>query len=290
MDMKRLAYEIHCLCRRNPHGSFATRIDRERILLLAAAQLEEAGYRNLHAAGLKRKHIEALLDRWRSDDLSTGTIKNRLAALRWWCERIGKRNLIPRDNQGLGVSKRVHVTNLDKSKQLSEPDLAAVRCPFVAASLLLQQTFGLRREESLKIRPVLADKTDMLYLYPSWTKGGRAREIPIRTPEQRAAVESAKELAGSGSMIPERLSYRNQLNVYKSECQRIGLGGGHGLRHAYAQTRYEQLTGRPCSAKGGSRRRGLSPADRLTDDAARLQISSELGHARIDVVAVYVGS
>ena len=51
-------------------------------------------------------------------------------------------------------------------------------------SLKLQAAFGLRREESIKIRPEWADRGDRLALKASWTKGGREREIPIRTAEQ----------------------------------------------------------------------------------------------------------
>ena len=55
-------------------------------------------------------------------------------------------------------------------------------------SLELQQAFGLRREEAIKMSPTIADQGDRLVLKASWTKGGKAREIPIRTPEQRAAL------------------------------------------------------------------------------------------------------
>lgn len=48
-------------------------------------------------------------------------------------------------------------------------------------SLELQQAFGLRREEAMKIRPCIADRDDRLFLQASWTKGGRERIVPIRT-------------------------------------------------------------------------------------------------------------
>ena len=48
-------------------------------------------------------------------------------------------------------------------------------------SLRLQQAFGLRREEALKIQPRWADRGEHLHLKASWTKGGRERTVPIRT-------------------------------------------------------------------------------------------------------------
>jgi integrase len=288
--VKPLIYLILFICRRNPDGSFSTRACRVGNLTLMAKQLDSAGYKHLTPHGIRAKHIDALMTRWSAEGLAVGTVKNRLASLRWLCEKLGKRNLIPRDNASLGVAKRVGVSNLDKSKDLAEFNTAAIRSEHVAASLTLQQVFGLRREEAIKIRPSLADKGDTLHLFASWCKGGRARDVPIRTDEQRRVLAEASRLAGSGSLIPERLTYRQQLAIYKSECQRIGLGGAHGLRHRYAQVRYQELTGWACSVKGGPRRRTLAPEQRRTDEAARLTISAELGHARIQVVAVYVGA
>ena len=64
----------------------------------------------------------------------------------------------------------------------------------------------------------------------------------------------------------------------------------HGLRHAYAQSRYEALTGWKAPAVGGPRRRSLSPAKRRIDRSARLVIVRELGHGRIAIVAQYCGT
>ncbi|WP_238582898.1 phage integrase N-terminal domain-containing protein [Isoalcanivorax pacificus] len=44
----------------------------------------------MKASSLKGKHVQALLDRWQGEGLSSGTIKNRLSHLRWWAEKIGE--------------------------------------------------------------------------------------------------------------------------------------------------------------------------------------------------------
>ena len=64
----------------------------------------------------------------------------------------------------------------------------------------------------------------------------------------------------------------------------------HGLRHAYAQARYVALTGWKAPAAGGPRRRSLGPAKRRIDKAARTTIARELGHGRLEVASVYLGS
>ena len=44
------------------------------------------------------------------------------------------------------------------------------------------------------------------------------------------------------------------MRVYEGNTLRAGLSNTHGLRHAYAQNRYEELTGWSCPAVGGSER------------------------------------
>ena len=63
--------------------------------------------------------------------------------------------------------------------------------------------------------------------------------------------------------------------------------GSRGLRHHYAQTRYQELTAFACPAQGGPRRAELNVEQRAADNAARMTITAELGHSRIAVVNVY---
>ena len=63
----------------------------------------------------------------------------------------------------------------------------------------------------------------------------------------------------------------------------------HGLRHAYAQDRYEELTGWKCSVTGGPDSCFLTPVQRELDREAKLVISRELGHEREQVTAAYCG-
>jgi site-specific recombinase XerC len=256
---------------------------------MVANQLHELGYRDLHAANLKPKHVEALISRWKDGGLSAGTIKNRMTALRWWAEKVARQNVIARANGDYGIARRQYVTNVSQARELTSADLAKVSDPYTARSLELQAVFGLRREESIKIVPSWADGGDRLFLKASWTKGGREREIPIRTPEQRAVLEAAKLLAGTGSLIPRSMKYIGQLNRFKDQCAKAGIEHVHGHRHHYAQVRYQTLTGWPCPSRGGPTARELSPEQRELDRAARIAISDELGHGRGQVTAVYLG-
>jgi hypothetical protein len=63
----------------------------------------------------------------------------------------------------------------------------------------------------------------------------------------------------------------------------------HGLRHHYAQARYEALTGWKSPAAGSPTAQTLTSQQRVEDEAARQVISHELGHERAQITAVYLG-
>jgi hypothetical protein len=274
--MRDLNYALKQLCDRNRDGSHATQHDRARVLDLIANQLQELGFRHMVVAGLKPKHVEGLVERWKADGLAVGTIKNRMAELRWWAEKIGKQNVVARDNDQYGIGRRQYVTNVSKARELTAGDWR--RSP--------TRTRGCRwREESIKIRPEWADRGDRLALKDTWTKGGRAREIPIRNEEQRRVLDEAKRFAGRGSLIPADKRYVEQLRRFEHQCAKAGIHRMHGHRHQYAQTRYRELTGWAAPAAGGPRSKELTAAQKVIDQEARLTISRELGHERPKLLA-----
>ncbi|MEW8394293.1 MAG: phage integrase N-terminal domain-containing protein [Candidatus Thiodiazotropha sp.] len=286
--MRDLNYQLKQLCRQCREGSHATQAKREYMLSLMANQLHELGYRRMNARSLKPKHIEALLKHWQEQELSIGTIKNRMAVIRWWANKVDKRNVVARSNEHYGIPDRRFVTNESKAKTVTGEQLEKVRDEHVRMSLELQQAFGLRREEAMKIQPMMADQGDHLLLKGSWTKGGRERIVPIRTETQREVLNRARRLAGHGSLIPSNRKYVHQMRVYEGNTRRAGLHHMHGLRHAYAQNRYEELTGWVCPAAGGPVSKDLTSERREIDHDARLTISRELGHEREAVVGAYL--
>jgi len=287
--MRNLNYHLKQLCSRNCDGSHATQRDRKRALDLIANQLHEMGFRHMAANSLKPKHVEVLVERWKLEGLDAGTMKNRMASLRWWAEKIHKAGVIARDNVRYGIADRHYVTNVSKARELTTRDLDRIDEPYSRMSLRLQAAFGLRRAESIKIQPVRADRGDSLLLKDTWTKGGRPRDVPIRNEAQRQLLAEAKLLAGRGSLIPANKSYIEQLRSFEYQCTRGGIHRVHGHRHQYAQTRYREITGWSAPAANGPRWTELTPAQREIDREARITISHELGHNRLEISSVYLG-
>jgi site-specific recombinase XerD len=282
-----LQHSIHKLLK-NRESSYATHADRRQIFNRFANDLIEGGFQLRNINGLKQKHILAVLKSWQEKGLAVSTIKNRMAALRKLCDKINKRNIIPRNNQ-LNIGKRSYAPT--KNRAIFNPNFSKITNSHVRISLELQRVFGLRREESLKIKPHLADKGNRLELLPTWCKGGRSRIIPIRTDEQRLWLEKAKETAGKfgDTLIPKHKKYIQHRRTYEQQVWRAGLRNLHGLRHAYAQRRYKELTDRDAPINGGLKSRELTPEQKQKDFEARMILTEELGHSREQITVNYLG-
>ena len=221
--MKDLNYQLMKLCRENRDGGFSTQATRSRILDLTAKQLQELGFRRMQPTSLKPKHVDALLAHWQDQGISVGTLKNRLSALRWWAKKVNKPSIIARGNSLYGIGKREYVAKESKAQALDEKKLSDISNPYVRLSIRLQAAFGLRREESIKFSPSYAVQNDHIQLKSSWTKGGRARTVPIRNDEQRKLLDEIRDLAKGGALIPNHLNYVEHLHRYERQLRNAGL-------------------------------------------------------------------
>lgn len=127
------------------------------------------------------------------------------------------------------------------------------------------------------------------------TKGGRAGASAPRwiavDHHIRGALEFAKQVspAGSRNLIALNESYLNVLQEILRPARDIihahNLKGSHELRAAYACERYEEITQHRAPINGGE----CCQLNPRLDHEAQKQVSYELGHARIDLVAAYIG-
>lgn len=246
-----------------------------------------------------------LRDVVRRGDLAVSTAQNRLssvnrtmAALRGdqcvklsspskalGMQRTGVRQLVPQGQDREQVKQIVDAL-------CSRHQLRA------AAIVLLARATGMRlREAILADLPRLSREASNLgrINIQVGTKGGRAGASAPRwiavDDHVRSALEFARQVspAGSRNLIAPNESCRNFLQEILRPARDIlhghNLKGFHELRAAYACERYQQITHHRAPVNGG---KCFQVAERL-DREARRQISYELGHGRIDVVAAYIG-
>ncbi|WP_176454371.1 phage integrase N-terminal domain-containing protein [Sinorhizobium fredii] len=286
--MKSLNFDLLNITRHCGEGSFSTQATRARGLQQLADELHDLGYKLKAAKNLAPKHVDALVTSWKANGIADATIRNRLGWVRWWSEKVNKSGMVPADNVTYGLAMRQRY-NGNKAQELTPEILDRVKDPRIQMALKLERLFGLRREEALKMRPVIADRGDRLILQASWTKGGRYREIPIWHPRQRSLLAEARAMCGDGSLIGDGRNYKQAQKHYDNTLLKAGVRNAHGFRHKFAQWRYKTLTGWECPAAGGPTIDKMTPQQERGDHSARFQISQELGHDRLDVTDTYLG-
>ena len=170
----------------------------------------------------------------------------------------------------------------------------------MSAIVELQRELGLRLKESCLINAKDVYKQAIEHgnvKIEDGTKGGREREIPITSESQIEALRVAADQQGKHhSMTPVDQTYiQFQRDMYRE----VGRGM-HGERHHYAQDRYEQLAGVKCPVAAGiehkdrhdfiAKELNISKDEaRKLDHEARMIVSNELGHGRIQITNSYLG-
>ena len=108
-------------------------------------------------------------------------------------------------------------------------------------------------------------------------------------------MQQAKALCQQHSLIPPGRTYIKQRHRYDRLTRQAGFSNLHGLRHAYAQRRYAELTtlatqgqGWQAPLAGGKPRHQLTAAEKRIDYHVRAMIARELGHSRNAITVVYL--
>ncbi|MEJ8866876.1 integrase [Pseudomonas jessenii] len=238
-------------------------------------------------------------------DLAVSTAQNRLSSVnRTMAALRGDQYVkLPSPSKALGMQRtgvRHSVPQGQDREQVKQ--IVNVLCSGdqlrAAAIVLLARTTGMRlREAILADLPRLSrEAKDFGKInIQDGTKGGRAGASSPRwiaaDDHIRGTLGFAEQVSsvGSRNLIAPNESYLNVLQEIVRPAREIlhahNLKGFHELRAAYACERYEQITQNRAPINGGK----CWQTDRRLDREARRQISYELGHGRIDVVAAYIG-
>src|SRR5262245_41685002 len=202
--------------------------------------------------------------------------------------------------------RRTYVALYDKSWSAAGVDAGAIvqavfaHDPHCGAMLDLMLAFGLRVKEAVMFRPHLAvvpasatslsPRAERYLEVVRGTKGGRRRFVPIDSDAKRKALERAQRLVGEGAHLGNpRLDLKAGKAHFYRVMARFGITNSdlgvtpHGLRHQYANDRYESFSGVSSTVRQGP------PVDPAVDTAARLEVAAELGHARKEIAGAYLG-
>ena len=160
----------------------------------------------------------------------------------------------------------------------------------------MARTFGLRFKEAslLNTRQALrqAERLGRINITQG-TKGGRGKGVDRWVPVDQHQISLLKETAElqgrADNLIPPDNTYiqwrDHAYYHWRAVNKDTGIKGFHDMRAAYACERYLELTGFPAPVVTGTRQ-----AHKTLDTQARVILSQELGHNRLDVIAAYIGS
>lgn len=248
--------------------------------LLAAARMLHQKFGLQKWENLKAKHVEHIVETWKSQDRGRRAIEEKLWNLRWLVRKIGKANLMPRSNRELGVEPGPRYTRAGMviPDTKLEEILAKVTEPRLRTAILMGKYLGLRFREAMLFRPWRDFDGERLWLKRG-TKGGRPRYLFLHNARQREVIEAARALvSGEAALIPpEARTFKFWAGKCYDRLRAVGVGREtdvlfHDLRRTYANDRMDYLT----------KVKGLDPvaADRI--------VTRELGHARGEVLRWYL--
>lgn len=257
-----------------------------------------ADYFNLKTlANIHDKHIVAYIAERQDEGKSASTIKNDLAAIRYFHDQIPNSRYRISDNQKLkekypefdlerrkfgGVNRRAtefeYQALVTLAAKSSNPNLAFI--------IQLARELGLRVHEAVKIDRADAEKALRTALLTVKGKGGLVRHVPISSNVVSIFKLAMKQVRrGHKLFVPPQMKTHQVIqqaqDFVRNNRDKVrdpfnGRPEGveitmHSFRHAYAKEQYEYFI-----------EEGNEPED------AKRKVSKIIGHHRVDVTDIYL--
>ena len=290
-------------------GSFQTRKRYEKACKSFTNFLNER-FKMKNLRNLQDKHVVAYIEHRQSLGIADKTIKTDLGAIRYLHDLVPNAKYALSSNAELNQVYNIQLEQTkavkgdrawkndeyERMKQLlsEQAKTAASDTPKITHDVaILARTMGLRVSEAVCMRRSQAENAlrTGIYQVQGEAKGGKHRNVPL-SPEAREMLnERLKNIArGERVFVPQGQKahevtnrirkhlerHRNAVTTSEGLSSRLNIKGDqkpltfHGLRYAYVQDRMNDLQGQG-----------------YTRDAAAHIVTQEVGHNRIDVIAIY---
>lgn len=240
-------------------ASERTQSMNKEVVFAAFRRLHNLGHKIQNPHNFGDRHIQILVKDWHEKGKSAKTMQNELSRLRLFCKWLGKPGMVGNIQKYLPdvdpkllvvhavakTSKSWSENGIDIVEKFKEVDQRDFR---LGLMLRLELAFGLRREEVLKCNPHVQDYVHYLKIFPGMGKGGRWRDIPIVTNEQRQMLEfvkartsKTKPLGWEYSAAGKPVSLQQNIRRYENLMASMGFTKkesgvtGHGLRAQFAE-------------------------------------------------------
>lgn len=296
---------VYQAVRRRGVCSAHTQYDRAVIIRLSFAQLFDMGRRLPSPRSLGNRHVYELMQRWDQEGITVKVLHTRISYLRTFARWIGKDGMVKDIHDYLpkrDLTRRA-AAKVNRSWQAHGVDpqkIIAKACALderLGVMVALQDAFALRMKEAIEMRPAycLVDSGKAIEIYEG-TKGGRLRRIDLDSDYKREVFEWARRVAAAdrGGRVrwPNRTWKQARRYYYYLLAEKLGVNikemgvSSHGLRHQYAQDKYQDVSGQPPPISGVD----PSQVDPEKHREASIQVARDLGHGRAQVSNNYYGT
>lgn len=283
-----LEKQINATFKHNRQGSYKTKEkyqnDTKNFAKFLAKEFRLQNMRNI-----SDKHLEKYIKHMQEQKLAPSTIKDRLAAIRFFHDKLDRTKHILSPNQKFQLEKR-SFGGVNRAWRDSEYKAFLKLCDQrgndrMASIAQLARNEGLRIHETLKIDRSQVEKALRDGVLTVKGKGGKVREVPLSREGRSMLQERIQNIERGDKLFIQEgekthlviKQCQNFINRNREHFQEERDQAGeirnitfHGLRHAYAQDRFEDF-----------KNQGFN------DYNARLAVSKLLGHERDDVTRIY---
>lgn len=283
-----LEKQINATFKHNRQGSYKTKekyqSDTKHFAKFLAKEFRLQNMRNIGD-----KHLERYIKHMQEQKLAPSTIKDRLAAIRFFHDKLDRTKHVLSPNQKFNLEKR-QFGGVNRAWRDSEYKAFLKLCEQrendrMASIAQLARNEGLRIHETLKIDRSQVEKALRDGVLTVKGKGGKVREVPLSRESRSMLQERIENIERGDKLFIQEgekthlviKQCQNFINRNREHFQEERDQAGeirnitfHGLRHAYAQDRFEDF-----------KNQGFN------DYNARLAVSKLLGHERDDVTRIY---
>ncbi|MCP3763752.1 tyrosine-type recombinase/integrase [Domibacillus sp. A3M-37] len=290
-----LSQQISKVARHNRQGSYGTKKGyAEKVNKFCRFLSKEFAVQKF--ANISNKHLAGYVKHEQGRGISNKTLKTELSAIRFFHDKVDRpRHVLETENKLLGA-ERLKSSGENKAWNQQEIDRFHEVCPKfgnerMASVAKLARNEGLRIHETLRIDRNVAEKALKTGEIKIKGKGGKVRCVPISRESADMLKEVMKNVERGDKLFVREgekthlviKQCQNFINRHRDKFQdenraeRIAAGEKlkenvtfHGLRHAYAQDRYDE-----------------AKEQNINDGNARLVVSRLLGHERDEVTRIY---
>lgn len=281
---RNLNEQIDKVFRHTRQGSIKTRYRYEDGMNHFAKFLAET-FKKQNLNKIESKHLQGYVEQMQETGYSKSYVTTNLSAIRFFIDVKGDDSKRLPTNRELGVLPRTKEDRIGSNKAWNYTEVkkfieyANSKNEFRYVDMVrIVYSQGLRIHEVTRLdKSQLGVALETGFLTVKG-KGGLIRSIPL---SNKTLVEKLYKETKSGEKVfinKEEKTHKviNNLQVFIYNHNKDFSNGDknlmlHGLRHAYAQNRYRQF-----------RNEGLN------DYSARLKVSKELGHFRVEITDIYL--